>query len=181
MKENEITLSEKAAVALYLVDNPRNLTELFTLANGPERAKNLTEKSLKVMATNWFRSHKIQTVLEQYTALIEEKSAKLSQKKQITKGSETEQTKSQNGLDTDVNFLDRDDFLKFLNLKANSVQDDKLRNEILKMLSDNLRYKDTDKQENTEIQRFYTPVTCENCEIYKKCRSCKVETCPKKL
>ena len=80
-----------------------------------------------------------------------------------------------------TNFLDRDEFLKFLNDRANQITDDKLRNDILKMLSDNLRYKDTERDENNEIQRFYTPITCENCEIYKRCKGCNVSGCPNML
>ena len=45
------------------------------------------------------------------------------------------------------------------------------------MLSDNLRYKDTERDENNEIQRFYTPITCENCPIYNKCKSCELSKC----
>ena len=78
-----------------------------------------------------------------------------------------------------INFLDRDEFLKFLNDRANEITDDKLRNDILKMLSDNLRYKDSEAAENNEIQRFYTPKLCENCQIYNKCKDCTLSECPK--
>ena len=96
---------------------------------------------------------------------------------------ETETTKSQteSARNESVNFLDRDEFLKFLNDRANEISDDKLRNDILKMLSDNLRYKDSETAENSEIQRFYTPKLCENCQIYNKCKDCKIENCPKML
>ena len=80
-----------------------------------------------------------------------------------------------------TDFLNRDEFLKFLNTRANEITDDKLRNDILKMLSDNMRYKESENEGETEIQRFYTPQTCENCEIYNKCKSCKVDQCPKML
>ena len=96
---------------------------------------------------------------------------------------ETETRKTEEGepINEKTNFLDRDEFLQFLNDRANQIQDDKTRNDILKMLSDNLRYKDTERDENNEIQRFYTPVTCENCEIYKRCKGCTVSECPKVL
>ena len=67
-----------------------------------------------------------------------------------------------------MNFLDRDEFLKFLNDRANEIKDDKLRNDILKMLSDNLRYKDSEAGENNDIQRFYTPILCQDCPLYQQ-------------
>ena len=35
--------------------------------------------------------------------------------------------------------------------------------------------------ENNEIQRFYTPITCEKCTIYNKCKDCKLSKCPEML
>ena len=55
---------------------------------------------------------------------------------------------------------------KFSEEYANEIKDDKLRNDILKMLSDNLRYKDGENDENNEIQRFYTPLLCKDCKLY---------------
>ena len=92
------------------------------------------------------------------------------ERRKETEGPEGVATRS-NSRQTD--FLDRDEFLKFLNDRANDKQlDDKTRNDILKMLSDNLRYKDADKNEIDEIQRFYTPITCKDCEIYRRCSGC---------
>ena len=108
---------------------------------------------------------------------------KIELENEIVAGLETETTNTikENDDTEKTNFLDRDEFLQFLNSRANAIKDDKLRNDILKMLSDNLRYKDTERDENNEIQRFYTPVTCENCTIYNKCKDCKLSKCPEML
>ena len=60
----------------------------------------------------------------------------------------------------EINFLDRDEFLSYLNKQANRIQDEKSRNETLKMISDNLRYKDMDREKegDEDIRRFSTPM-----------------------
>lgn len=164
-----LTIQERAAACLYVFDGIKDRTVLFTLANGEERAKRLTPKSLKVAVNNWFNSHKIQTAIKYYKTVQEEKTERL--RLEILAGAESKPAERDDKTGPrdheKTNFLDRDEFLQFLNSRANDIQDDKLRNDILKMLSDNLRYKDTESAENTEIQRFYTPILCQNCSIYK--------------
>ena len=98
-------------------------------------------------------------------------------------GLETEPTKTETRKNDKkyVNLLDRDTFLEEINRGANQATEEKDKREYLKMISDNLRYKDTERDENNEIQRFYTPLTCENCEIYKRCKGCNLSSCPKML
>lgn len=67
-----------------------------------------------------------------------------------------------------VDFTDKAQFIKYLNTAANRITDDKLKNEVLKMLSDHLDYKNESKRgEAEQMQRFYLPVRCQDCEIYK--------------
>lgn len=65
-----------------------------------------------------------------------------------------------------VNFRDREEFLNYLNDEANRISDDKMRLDVLKMLSDLQRLKEADSGKGDEIQRFYVPQKCEACKLY---------------
>lgn len=176
-----LTEFERAAIIFHVFGGCKDRRTLFQIAEGENRVKRLNESSLKTTATNWYKSHKIQSGIKYFQALKQDQENEIIQT-YIASG-ETEPTKPAKEPQQDgaVNFLDRDEFLQFLNDRANEITDDKLRNDILKMLSDNLRYKDTERDENNEIQRFYTPITCENCPIYIKCKDCELSKCPNML
>ena len=172
---------EQAAICFHILGGCNDKIKLFRIACGADRYNKLTDKSKGVTVSKWYNTPKIQEGIKIYKSIQERKTNEL--KNEIIAGLETETRKTEEGeqINDKTNFLDRDEFLQFLNDRANQITDDKLRNDILKMLSDNLRYKDTERDENNEIQRFYTPVTCENCSIYQKCKSCNVSSCPKIL
>lgn len=71
----------------------------------------------------------------------------------------------------EVDFRDREQFLNFLNTEANRIKDGKTRLDVLKMLSDLQRMKEAENGKNGEIQRFYTPLQCQECELYRKARA----------
>lgn len=68
----------------------------------------------------------------------------------------------------EVDFRDREQFLNFLNTEANRIKDGKTRLDVLKMLSDLQRMKEAENGKNGEIQRFYTPLQCSECVLYRK-------------
>ena len=177
----EININEYAAIVFHIVENCNDWTKIYTIAKGPKSLNKASQDSINTMVYRWKNKPEIKKAIQELKQQYETK--KENFKAAIIAGVETEPTKGTNKKDTitKTNFLDRDEFLKFLNSRANEITDDKLRNDILKMLSDNLRYKDTDTDETTEIQRFYTPITCENCEIYKRCKGCTVSNCPAML
>lgn len=176
-----LTELERAAIIFHVFGGCKDRKILFQIAEGENRVNRLNENSLKTTCNTWFNSHKIQSGIKYFSTLKQDHETEIINK--YIAGLETETTKPHEPtkIDDNVNFLDRDEFLQFLNSRANEIKDDKLRNDILKMLSDNLRYKDTERDENNEIQRFYTPITCENCEIYQRCKGCKLSECPKML
>ena len=71
----------------------------------------------------------------------------------------------------EVDFRDREQFLNFLNAEANRIKDGKTRLDVLKMLSDLQRMKEAENGKNGEIQRFYTPLQCRDCELYCKAKA----------
>lgn len=174
-----LTDLERAAICFHVFGGCKDKFMLFKIAEGETRYNKLKENSRKTIVYNWFASHKIQTGISFYETVKEHE--KQESIKNYLKENETENENriKEFSENEKTNFLDRDEFLKFLNDRANKIKDDKLRNDILKMLSDNLRYKDSDNNEVQETQRFYTPMNCEICEIYNKCKSCRLSECVK--
>lgn len=163
-----LTELEKAAIYYHVHSGCKDRNLIYQLANNPERFNKLSNSSKAVTVSRWFNRPEIQErikleIYNQEKTRQEERDKILSS---VAVAAEPEGR--QKASPEAVNFLDRDEFLKFLNARANEIQDDKLRNDILKMLSDNLRYKDGENDENNEIQRFYTPLTCNNCPLYRE-------------
>lgn len=180
----DITKSEKAALYFQILERCNDWKEVYKIAIGEDRYNALTDKTKKTNTSRWKSSHKIQKAREEIEMIFKAKQQEIEERtKESNPSGETETTNrtTKNEVSEKTNFLDRDEFLQFLNSRANEIKDDKLRNEILKMLSDNLRYKDTERDENNEIQRFYTPVNCQECAIYQKCKDCKLSNCPEML
>lgn len=172
----ELNPKEIAAILLHLIERTPDRPTLFEIAEGENRANKLRakENSLKVTATRWYKSHKIQEGIKYYANFLEEIKAKAVQDYINSSAGETETREPAKAKPEPekVNFLNPDEFLKFANSQANEIQDEKERREYLKMIANLMNYKEGD-QEQTDIQRFYTPVTCLDCAIYNKCKGCK--------
>lgn len=172
---------EQAAICLYLVTGCRDRKILFQIAEGENRVNKLKPTSLNTIVNNWFNSHKIQEGIKYFTALRDQEREQIRQ--EAIKGLETE---TPNGgtiqpRKGDINFLDLEQFLKYANEQANQIKDDKERRAWVEMIGKYMAFKDGSSEGVNEIQRFYTPVTCENCEIYAKCKACTFSNCPNLL
>lgn len=66
------------------------------------------------------------------------------------------------------NYADRQTMMLELNRIARNAKDSKERLDALKIIADLQRFKDTATTEKPEIKRFYMPLRCSDCEIYKK-------------
>ena len=176
----ELTHKEQAAILLHLLEGVNDRCVLFEIANGETRANKLkaNEKSFKSSVSGWYRSHKIQEGIKYFTNLLEDIKAKAVQDYISNSAGETEagETERPGKIQNGVNFLNPDEFLRFANQQANEIKDEKERREYLKMIANLMNYKEGD-QEQADIQRFYTPILCENCEIYNKCKGCKAAEC----
>lgn len=177
----DLTPAQQAAIYLHVVGGFNDWPELFQIAEGKERYNKLTDKSKRQTVSKFKLSDEINEGIQELRYILSLKEKKIREDERAMRETETTEGTTVGKFNEKTNFLDRDEFLQFLNDRANQIQDDKTRNDILKMLSDNLRYKDTERDENNEIQRFYTPINCENCEIYKRCKGCTISECPKVL
>ena len=68
-----------------------------------------------------------------------------------------------------IDYTNKAEFIQYLNDAANRITDDKLKNDILKMLSDHLDFKDENRRdEASKVQRFYMPLRCQDCVLYQQ-------------
>lgn len=167
----DITRAEKAAIYYAIIERCNDWQEIYKIAIGVERFNALSDKAKQSGASRWKTSHKVQKAKEEIEMFFKAKRQEIEEKANESNSSgETEPTKGttkKTNIEA-TDFLNRDEFLKFLNARANEITDDKLRNDILKMLSDNMRYKEAEKDTENEIQRFYTPLICKDCPLYKE-------------
>lgn len=177
----KLTESEKAAIYYYIYGGCKDRVTLYKIAKGEENTKHLKYESIKTIGSNWFRSHNVQKAIEYLQTIQEAEQKKIAEN--AVKNIETvSQQNTGTGLDPDhINFLNLDEFLKEANKLANLTKDEKERRAWLEMIGKYMSFKDRSEGENTEIKRFYTPVECEKCVIYNKCKDCKYSDCPEML
>ena len=76
-----------------------------------------------------------------------------------------------------TNFLNLDEFLTYANKQANTIQDEKERRNWVELIGKYMNFKEKD-EEATETKKYYIMKTCENCEIYQRCKDCNINNCP---
>lgn len=174
----DLTPAQQAAIYLHVVGGFNDWPELFQIAEGKERYNKLTDKSKRQTVSKFKLSDAINEGIQElrYILSLKEKQIREDERK-IVETERTKGAKDQN-FNGSTNFLNREEFLQFLNERANEVKDDKQLTDTLKMISDNLRYKDSDKEGENEQIRAYLPLQCYSCELKRRCEACKFEVCP---
>lgn len=163
----EITQAEKAAIYYHLVGGCSDWAQLYRIAKGEDAYNGLSKESKAPTVSKWKNSDTMQKGIKDISCILQAEKKELEEK--AVREARDEKGNPENLLET--NFLDRDEFLQYLNKQANRIQDEKSRNETLKMISDNLRYKDMDKEgREDDLMRFYVPLTCHECPLYKQAK-----------
>lgn len=174
---------ERAAICFHVFGGCNDKQILFKVAEGETRFNKLqnNKNSLNVTVSRWWNLHKIQEGIKQYKAIKDQKERE--QAELIKKSLETETTESANDprFNEDINFLDLENFLTEANKQANKIKDEKERRAWLELIGKYMSFKDRNDNESTEIKRFYTPIECQKCEIYNKCKGCTLSECPQLL
>ena len=172
----DLTPTLQAAIYYHVYSGCNDWKILYQIAEGEDRYNKLTDSSTRETVSRFQRSDKIQQGIQEliYIKGIQEKENTERIKRELI--TEAHNSQDPENINNFVNFLNPDEFLKFASQKANEIQDEKDRREYLKMIANLMNYKDSDREE-TEIQRFYTPVNCLDCEIYKRCGRCSL-SCP---
>lgn len=179
-KSQDLTEREKACLyyAVFAgIDDFRTIWQISRDAAAADRdpRKNTSQ------VYSWHKSAKVQNYLEKVkrekSRMLEEARDQARKEIEIELISENNPESPGEKPETKsiVNFQDRGQFLQFLNKQANMISDPKLKADYLKMLSDLLRFKETETGKDNEIQRFYTPLTCNICPLYLKEKEQKQE------
>lgn len=158
-----ITLREKAAIIFTIITGIDDGFTLYTIARGENNHKN-RESYLRNGNILKHKEH-IQLYYKEAENIINNYIRKrLDGNNNLIEHGEI------NEKDTftlkNINFTNPEEFISYLNDQANNLPDERDRREYLKMLSDLLRFKEGSKSNMDDIQRFYTPVNCQNCAIY---------------
>ena len=178
-----LTPAEKAALYLHVLEDVNDWKELYKIAVGEYKFNLLADNTKNKYVTTWKNSPRIKKGVDEIKIYFHAKTQEIKQNaileaQQVeTKPTQGEQPKPAAPAQNAVNFLNPDEFLQFANCQANEIQDEKERREYLKMIANLMNYKESDSAE-IEIQRFYTPILCETCEIYNKCKGCALLECP---
>lgn len=175
----DITHAERAAIYYHLSGKCSDWTQLYIIAKGNGALDRLsTDESRAATVSRWKKSESIQNAIKE-TAYILQREREEADKRAVEAYKMNQENPDGETPLTEVNFLDRDEFLAYLNKQANRIQDEKTRNETLKMISDNLRFKDMEKEneEHEEQVRAYLPLQCHDCVLYQRCKGCPLEKC----
>ena len=172
----DLTEREKAAIYYAVYAGIKDFKVLWQISRDKATA-DADPRNNGSNVSNWRHSAKVKNYFEQVererARIIQEERAAAVKEYELkaiqANGNEGEETESPNGNKTRsgvINFQDKTQFLQYLNKQANLIQDPKLKADYLKMLSDLMRFKETETGKDNEIQRFYTPLNCSKCPLY---------------
>lgn len=167
----------KAAIYYQLITGCKDKAVLFQIAEGKERYNKLTDKSKPVTVHKWYNTRPVQRAINEIRFELEQKKAFLIEEGKRIERNETAKKEGLQLQGERINFLNPDEFLKFANIQANEIQDEKERRAYLEMIAKLMNYKDKEGTETEQI-KAYLPINCHNCELYKRCKSCKFDICP---
>lgn len=172
-----LTELERAAIIFHVYGGCKDRKILYQIAHGENKVNKLKSTSLEVMCGNWFRSHKIQSGIKYFLTLKQDHETEIINK--YIAGLETETKNGTGKQDPNelINFLNLDEFLQYANKQANKIQDEKERRAWVEMIGKYMNFKENEDGEQDQI-KAYLPQTCENCELYKRCKLCKLDFCP---
>ena len=180
----QITEAEKAALTYRYYNGEKTFKNAYLIAF-PDR-KNTNPDSLASRVSHWKNSPEIQKYCAEIELKDKQRILKLAEIQNKTKTeTKTNTTGSNASTETETNtaqdnggtfagtwtdFQDITQFLKFCEIQANTLTDEKDRQTYLKMIADLMRYKDSDNTGQNEVQRFYIPVRCKDCPLYQSNR-----------
>ena len=166
-RKRDLTDREKVAIIAFVVDSTITFEDAYKISRDSSY-RELKDKDKRMVANNWWRQERIKNYVKneqiRFNAIVEEKAKELLKNEKWRKKQIGEMNEKTGNLD----FTDRNTFINFLSDQVNTLGDeDPLKKDYLKMISDNLQFKTNafDKNED-DIQRFYTPLHCRECKLY---------------
>lgn len=169
-----LTEQEKAVIAykvLFSIKSYQTIWEIFQ--KDKTRAKSQNFASL---ASKWKQSNEVQTFVkecENRINILVDLEVKRREKDK-TKPGQKDTTKDHDkrvgelSQSSAIDFTNLEEFFNFANMQANLITDEKDRQFYLKTIADLMRFKEGNQEKGQDIQRFYVPLTCIECPIYKE-------------
>lgn len=150
-----LTENQIRAFIYYGLDHDLSNTDIYKLCYPDNKVTDIVST-----ASMWKRGKRVSAIFESVKNEIEGKREK--EREELNASTNCNLSQS-------VDFTDKGQFIQYLNNAANRITDDKLKNDILKMLSDHLDFKDENKRDDSnQIQRFYLPLRCQDCKLYQE-------------
>lgn len=186
----ELTDRQKAILNWAALNDVDDWRKIYTLASD-RPPKFYDGKNIVAQVSNWKRLAKVQTYYqEQRAKAIQLRKAaatlnpdpvpdgtKEAANIQTEGGSENAEKGAKTAKKQAINYLDRQELMMALNRSANEISDIKQRTDILKLIADLSRMKESDKG-NDQIRRFYLPLSCQNCELYRHAKEITADKAP---
>ena len=175
LEGEELTLVEKAVITFAYYNNmvTKGWTDLYTASHDCSTFER--KSSIGETASRWKHSVPVQGYLAAVKAADEkrtQKKARMVAASAISEADESGEKVTPATLGGGTDFTDVNQFIQFLNIQANNLADEKDKREYLKMLSDLLRFKEGAADKDMDIMRFYTPLNCKDCDLYRLCKDC---------
>ena len=176
-KRQELTEREKAVLFWAAAKKVKDWKKIYLLSR--ERAPDTYDKKgLPQAASKWKYQAKVQDFYndclkdldEEKKRLIEEAAAPLN----IAEGGEAEgegEVKMKNSAEKKVigiDFTDSENALRELNKLANDIQDPAKKADAIILLTKLIASTRPEEDKAKEVQRFYTPLNCKDCILYKE-------------
>lgn len=167
--KNELSQREKIVIEFLALSGSRSWRECYAMS----RDKFVDPGDVHpVTLSKWKNSKIVQdyfnTVLFRHNQEIKNEIQNAIKQERQKEEEKQPSPSNKNVTSQEIDFTDRNQFIKYLNQAVNGLQDDKQKTDYLKMLSDLLRFKESETGQENEIQRFYTPLTCQNCALYRQ-------------
>ena len=176
-KRQDLTEREKAVIIWGIVTGCKDWKKIYLLSreNPPS---SYSEKNTATAASRFKLSAKVRDFVQEQNAIFAAKADQIRNEAGTTGGTDPETDTDSNGetktgntaknKKIGVDFTNTDEQLKYLAGKADEViTDEKQRFEIIKLITEIQKRTQADDGPSTEIQRFYTSLRCQSCQLYK--------------
>ena len=174
----DITEREKAVIIWALVTGCQDWQKIYLLSR-PNDPSTYSTKNLATACSKWKHSARIERFTEEQRAALEARERAIIQAHAGTDESDPEtetetdgETKTENSQSkkrntAKIDFTDTARALEELNRLANDIQDPIKRADAIQAIQKLKAQTATEEDTGPEIQRFYTPLRCQSCQLYK--------------
>ena len=158
--KKDLTLLEQAVLTHLYLHNIKDWTPYYLALFPKTKAK---EENLPTIISHFRRSARVQQYWKTLQNLQPVQFSKIIEKRDKDEKEKEDSEKFSEGL---RDFTNIDAFLQYCNDRANSVTNERDRQQYLKFISDLLSFKNSGPDTKQDIQRFYTPLQCSACPLY---------------